>query len=394
MSKLAPLVAALVLHAAAGPVATVAPAISGTLQQGKQLVVSTGTWTGSGTIAYAYQWYRCDANGAHCSSIHGATRGSYTQVANDVGGTISAAVAATDPTGSSRVFAPLAGLVAAKTAALVASAQPVVTGSAVAGQVIVVAPVAWPSPTYAWERCNANERLCTPIANASAAAYTVTSSDVGSTLVAVVRSAGATVLSLPTALVTAPAGPARAARPSVSGTLQQGQRFTAHPGTWVGSGSIAYAFQWYRCDARAAHCHAIRGATEQTYLAVAKDAGQSLGVTVRVTDSSGTATAYAPVVGLVTAPGAVASSRQPKLTGSATVGRALTIAAGTWTAKPGRLTYAWLRCNPNGRACSGIAGAAGSRYVLTADDRGHEVVAAVHAAVGTTVLTAASLVVS
>ena len=393
MSRLAPLAAALVLHAAAGPVASVPPAITGTLQQGKQLVVSTGTWTGSGTIAYAYQWYRCDANGAHCSSIHGATRGSYTQVAKDVGGTVSAAVTATDSTGTTRVFAPLAGLVAAKTATQTASAQPAVTGSAVAGQVVTVAPVAWPAPTYAWERCNANERLCAPIANANTASYTVTADDVGSTLVAAVSSAGATVLSLPTAVVTAPVGPAAAGRPSVSGTLQQGQRLTAHPGTWVGSGSIAYAFQWYRCDARAAHCHAIHGATKQTYLEVAKDAGQSLGVTVRATDTTGTATAYAPVVGLVTVPGAVASTRQPKLAGSAAVGQALTIAAGTWTAKPGALTYSWLRCNPNGRACSGIAGAAGSRYVLTADDRGHEVVAAVHAAVGTTVLTAASLVV-
>jgi len=69
------------------------------------------------------------------------------------------------------------------------------------------------------------------------------------------------------------------------------------------------------------------------------------------------------------------------------------VRAGAWTAKPGALTYSWLRCNANGRACVVVAGAAGSRYELTADDRGHEIVAAVHAAAGAVALTTASLVV-
>ena len=59
-------------EAATGPVAASRPTIAGTLEQGKRLVASPGTWTGSGTITYAYQWYRCDANGANCSSMHGA----------------------------------------------------------------------------------------------------------------------------------------------------------------------------------------------------------------------------------------------------------------------------------------------------------------------------------
>ena len=389
MLRFAPIVAALLLHAAAGPVASVAPAISGTLQQGQQLTVSTGTWTGAGTLAYAYQWYRCDASGAHCSSIHGATRATYKEVAKDAGQTLSAAVAATDTTGTSRVFAPLAGLVAAAGAGPVASSQPAVTGSPAVGQVVTVGAVAWPSPTYAWQRCNANERLCAAIDGATAASYTVTSADVGSTLVAAVASGSQTVLSLPTAVVTAPPGPTIAGRPSVTGTLQRGQRLLARPGTWVSSGTVSYAFQWYRCDASAAHCHSIHGATKPSYLQVAKDVGQTLGLTVRATDSTGTATAYAPVAGVVAASGALAATRQPTLT---VAGRKLTVRPGTWSGKPGALTYAWLRCNPNGRACSGITGAAGSSYVLTADDRGHVILAAVHAAAGTTVLTAAIVV--
>src|SRR3954454_22306117 len=138
MLRLVPFVAALLFHATTGPVATVAPAITGTLQQGKQLTVSAGTWTGSGTIAYAYQWYRCDAAGSHCSSIHGATRATYTEVTRDVGASLSAAVSATDAPGTTLTFAPLAGLVSPKTATVVATSQPAVAGSPVVGQALSV----------------------------------------------------------------------------------------------------------------------------------------------------------------------------------------------------------------------------------------------------------------
>ena len=388
--RFAPLVAALLLHAAAaGPVATVAPAITGTLQQGKQLTVSTGTWTGSGTVTYAFQWYRCDASGAHCSSIHGSTRASYTEVARDVGGTLAAAVAATDATGTVRVFAPLAGLIASKAATVFASAQPAVTGTPSVGTVVTVGAVKWPSPTYAWLRCNANERLCVPIPGAAAASYTVAAADVGFTLVASVSSSGATVLSVPTVVVTPAQGPTQAGRPSVTGTLQQGQKLTARPGTWVGSGSIAYGYQWYRCDPNAGHCHSVHGATRPSYTLGAKDVGATLGLTVHATDSTGIATAYAPVAGIVAAPGALAVTRQPALDGKGT----LTVKPGAWSGRPGVLTYSWLRCNTNGRACIEVAGAAGSRYVPTADDLGHQIVAAVHAAGGAVALSTASPVV-
>src|ERR1700759_1217999 len=107
-------------------------------------------------------------------------------------------------------------------------------------------------------------------------------------------------LMLPTAGASGAAGgPSASAPPSVTGVLQQGKKLTALTGTWTGSGTITYAFQWYRCDANAAHCSSIHGATGSTYTQVAKDVGQSLGLTVRGTDSTGTAEAYASVSGLV-----------------------------------------------------------------------------------------------
>lgn len=63
------------------PVNTVAPAITGTPTVGQQLAASTGTWTGTATITYSYQWLR----GAGSTPIAGANAALYTAALADVG---------------------------------------------------------------------------------------------------------------------------------------------------------------------------------------------------------------------------------------------------------------------------------------------------------------------
>jgi hypothetical protein len=77
-----------------GPTNTVLPAITGTLKVGQVLNLSTGTWTGNGTITYARQWTRDGV------AIAGATGATYTLVAADDLTTIGATVTATDLDGS------------------------------------------------------------------------------------------------------------------------------------------------------------------------------------------------------------------------------------------------------------------------------------------------------
>ena len=141
----------------------------------QQLTGAAGSWTGSGTISYAYQWYRCDPSGAHCSSIHGATKATYTQVAKDVGQTIGFAVHATDTTGTMSAYASLVGPVAAANATLISTAQPTITGTPKQSQTLQVTNGAWnQTPTsigYQWQRCNPNGRLCTPVPGATASSY-------------------------------------------------------------------------------------------------------------------------------------------------------------------------------------------------------------------------------
>ena len=44
------------------PVNTVAPAITGTAQEGQTVTCSTGRWTGTPTITLAFQWKRDNVN--------------------------------------------------------------------------------------------------------------------------------------------------------------------------------------------------------------------------------------------------------------------------------------------------------------------------------------------
>src|SRR5205807_10285662 len=52
------------------------PAITGLMQLGVVVGISTGTWSGLPT-QYEYQWYRCRGNPANCSAIVGATSPNY-----------------------------------------------------------------------------------------------------------------------------------------------------------------------------------------------------------------------------------------------------------------------------------------------------------------------------
>ena len=68
--------------------------------EGSTLTASPGTWTGTQPIDFAYQWLRCDAPGANCTDINGATSQTYDVVAADIGSTIRVNVTASNVAGS------------------------------------------------------------------------------------------------------------------------------------------------------------------------------------------------------------------------------------------------------------------------------------------------------
>jgi hypothetical protein len=69
------------------PVDVTTPAISGFAEVGQTLSVAAGEWSGSPTSA-SRQWARCNASGAGCAPIGGATGSSYTIGSADLGSTI------------------------------------------------------------------------------------------------------------------------------------------------------------------------------------------------------------------------------------------------------------------------------------------------------------------
>jgi hypothetical protein len=135
--------------ALAGPSNSVAPAITGDAIIGEELTVSDGTWSGNGTISYAYQWKRDGAN------IGSATANAYTLVEVDIGAMITCRVTATDDDGSrganSNSVGPVEAVAPNNTVA------PEVTGTEEVGETLSCSTGTWdgdPTPTftYQWRR--------------------------------------------------------------------------------------------------------------------------------------------------------------------------------------------------------------------------------------------------
>ncbi len=104
----------------APPANTAAPQLTGTLVTGQTLNVTTGSWNGSG-LSFAYQWQRCDAQGANCAAISGATGQSYTLTPADVGHRLQVYVTATNEGGSASKYSNQTATIAAAGGAVPAS---------------------------------------------------------------------------------------------------------------------------------------------------------------------------------------------------------------------------------------------------------------------------------
>jgi endoglucanase len=118
--RIAPLLGSLVLlllftttasAATRAPANTSPPTVSGTPTVGSGLTASTGSWTGSKPIRYAYRWQECDSAGAGCTAIPNATGASYTVAPGDAGHTLTVKVTATNKAGSVSAFSAATGAV-------------------------------------------------------------------------------------------------------------------------------------------------------------------------------------------------------------------------------------------------------------------------------------------
>ena len=127
------------------PVNRTAPTISGTPTQGQTLTANPGTWDGTPPLTYGYQWRRCNAAGASCVDIGGATGTTYVLTATDVGSTIRVVVTLTNAAGSgnatSAQTATIAGLPPVNTV------LPTISGTTTDGQTLTAANGTWTGTT-------------------------------------------------------------------------------------------------------------------------------------------------------------------------------------------------------------------------------------------------------
>jgi hypothetical protein len=174
------------------PVDQTPPTISGTMTAGQTLTLAHGTWTNSPT-AYTEQWEDCDASGAGCAPIGGATGTSYTLTGDDVGHTVRVSESASNAGGPSQqpaVSAATAPVAPAPTkpVAPANTAAPVVSGVAAVGQALTATVGQWSGTgpiSYAeqWQRCTP---ACAGIPGATGPSYVIASGDVGAYLRVVV----------------------------------------------------------------------------------------------------------------------------------------------------------------------------------------------------------------
>ncbi len=180
------------------PASSTPPTIVGTARAGVKLAGVPGTWSGGKPVAFSYQWQSCDASGAGCSPIAGATLETYTPTTADVGHGLRLAVTAVAPRGSAVATTPSTLAVTpagsgTATAPVVVTA-PTVSGVTQVGQTLTAAVGSWTgSPTtfgFQWSRCDAGGAACVALTGATASSYVLTPNDIGATLSLVVTATG------------------------------------------------------------------------------------------------------------------------------------------------------------------------------------------------------------
>jgi len=303
------------------PANTSPPVITGTTAVDSTLLTSLGTWSGS-AANYSFQWKRGGVN------IAGATTNVYTLVSADLGAMITVTVTATNTAGSASATSAAVGPVTIT--APVNSALPVISGTTTQGQTLSTTTGTWsgsPSYTYQWLRNGSN------IAAATTNTYLLVPADVGTMISVKVTatnaggSANATATAVgPIASSVGDTAPVNTVAPAITGAANVGATLTSTSGTWTGSPTPTYAYQWQR----------------------------------GVPD-------IAPV-----------NTVAPAITGSLSVNSTLTVTDGTWTGTPTpTYTRQWKRDGVN------ISGANASTYVLVSGDLGkmiHVTVTATNAA--------------
>jgi RTX calcium-binding nonapeptide repeat (4 copies) len=139
------------------PSNTVLPEISGTAQEGVLLSASSGRWTGTRPIAFAYQWQRCGARGESCANLPGGRGRSLRLTADDIDTRIRVVVTARNWLGRRSAASAPTSIVLPAAPSL--AEEPEITGPPQVGMTLTTDVGAWISSrpldyTVTWHMCD------------------------------------------------------------------------------------------------------------------------------------------------------------------------------------------------------------------------------------------------
>ena len=276
------------------PFNTVKPAVTGTLEVGKTVETSNGTWGGTKDITYTYQWQRCTtSNGASCTDIDDADQKTYTLRDEDKNKYVRSVVTAendvetfvdidkaSDPVGA------IAGDPSLLPGASVKGNATIETTQRYSGEQIDATPPTFiPAATsfaYRWYRCpeNGNTSNCEYIGQTASDKRTLTDADVNKRLA--VKAVGTNSAGSAqtddfgnVSNIVRPKQATNLVAPFLEGAPVVGDALIANVGKWEYPGTT-YERQWIRCDAAGGSCETLSGQKGAIYKLTAADLGKRL----------------------------------------------------------------------------------------------------------------------
>jgi len=266
------------------PINLTPPVISGTAERGETLTSTTGTWSGTGTITFAYQWQRDNVD------ISGATSSTYVLVADDDNTSITCVVTATDDEGSTNSSSNAISPILGSPYNLV---TPVASGTGQVGQTLSTTNGSWQGIatitfTYQWRR-DASD-----ISGATSSTYTLVADDYATDIdcmVTATNGLGSANQDSNDIANIAGSVPVISGVPTISGTAKVGEILTATAASVTGTPTPTDTFQWQRSDDGSTGWANVSGATSTTYTAVSADEGKFLRVVQTSTNEAGSDTA-------------------------------------------------------------------------------------------------------
>jgi hypothetical protein len=189
------------------------------------------------------------------------------------------------------------------------SVTPTLSGSFQDLQTVSVGNGAWNGSTtigytYQWQRCTSTApATCSNQPGETSSSYNVSQSDIGNYLRAQVTATNnfgqsSTFTAISPQVTNAP--PVNTSSPTVSGSTTVGSGLTVNNGSWTGTPTLTFTYQWQRCTSAApASCSTITGTNVPTYEVQAADSARYIRAIVTATGPGGTTAGFSALVGPV-----------------------------------------------------------------------------------------------